>query len=123
MERLDIVILNAGIMALPPGLTKDGYELQFGTNHLGHALLLKLLLPVLEKTAHGGKGDVRVVSITTGFQNAAMVKIDFDKKKTTQDEWLMGPWVRFVFFLFPFLFLFPYHILYLSFFGKCLSGG
>ncbi|KAI8715926.1 hypothetical protein NCS52_01101600 [Fusarium sp. LHS14.1] len=50
-ERLDILMLNAGIMAVPPALTKDGYEIQFGTNHMGHAYLTKLLLPVLEKTS------------------------------------------------------------------------
>lgn len=47
--RLDILLLNAGIMAVPPGLTADGYEMHFGTNHLGHALLTKLLLPVLQR--------------------------------------------------------------------------
>lgn len=50
-ERLDILMLNAGIMAVPPALTKDGYEIQFGTNHMGHAYLTKLLLPLLTKTA------------------------------------------------------------------------
>lgn len=46
---LDILLLNAGIMAVPPGLTADGYEMHFGTNHLGHALLTKLLLPSLQR--------------------------------------------------------------------------
>ncbi|KAJ4227910.1 hypothetical protein NW759_004000 [Fusarium solani] len=50
-ERLDILMLNAGIMAVPPALTQDGYEIQFGTNHMGHAYLTRLLLPVLEKTS------------------------------------------------------------------------
>ena len=40
---IDIMILNAAIMMSPPGLTEDGVELQFGTNHLGHFLLVKLL--------------------------------------------------------------------------------
>ncbi|KAI9872796.1 MAG: hypothetical protein M1823_008080, partial [Watsoniomyces obsoletus] len=53
-SRLDILINNAGIMACPPGLTSEGYELQFGTNHLGHALLTHLLLPTLRKTAAAG---------------------------------------------------------------------
>lgn len=52
-DRLDILMLNAGIMMTPPGLTSDGYELQFGTNHVGHALLAKLLLPLLLRTAAG----------------------------------------------------------------------
>ena len=45
--RLDILMLNAGIMATPPGQTADGYEIQWATNYLGHALLAKLLLPNL----------------------------------------------------------------------------
>lgn len=50
-NRLDILMNNAGIMAQPAGLTKDGYEIQFGTNHMGHFLLTKLLLPTLQSTA------------------------------------------------------------------------
>ncbi|KAF5591748.1 short-chain dehydrogenase reductase [Fusarium pseudocircinatum] len=48
--RLDILINNAGIMMVPEGLTKDGYEIQFGTNVLGTALLTQLLLPILRST-------------------------------------------------------------------------
>ncbi|KAL2861632.1 short-chain dehydrogenase/reductase [Aspergillus pseudodeflectus] len=64
-DRLDILMLNAGIMATPPGLTKDGYELQFGTNYLGHALLAKLLVPLLEKTATLPSADVRIVTLAS----------------------------------------------------------
>jgi NAD(P)-dependent dehydrogenase (short-subunit alcohol dehydrogenase family) len=63
--RLDILMLNAGIMAAPPGLTKDGYELQFGTNYLGHALLAKLLVPLMEKTAAILGMDVRIVMVSS----------------------------------------------------------
>jgi NAD(P)-dependent dehydrogenase (short-subunit alcohol dehydrogenase family) len=50
-SRLDFLVLNAGVMACPKSLTKDGFEMQFGTNHLGHFLLANLLLPTLKKTA------------------------------------------------------------------------
>lgn len=64
-DRLDILMLNAGIMAQPPSLTTNGYELQFGTNFLGHALLTKLLLPVLEKTAAEPGADVRIITLSS----------------------------------------------------------
>ena len=46
-DRLDVLIANAGIMAVPFGRTEDGFELQFGTNHLGHFVLVGRLLPLL----------------------------------------------------------------------------
>lgn len=49
--RLDILINNAGIMMTPEGLTKDGYEIQFGTNVVGPALFTQLLLPIMRDTA------------------------------------------------------------------------
>jgi NAD(P)-dependent dehydrogenase (short-subunit alcohol dehydrogenase family) len=55
---------NAGVMALPYSRTAEGYEIQFGTNHMGHFLLTKLLLPVLED---GG----RVVNLGSVGHNAA----------------------------------------------------
>lgn len=45
VERVDVLVNNAGIMAVPHALTADGFESQIGTNHLGHFALTNLLLP------------------------------------------------------------------------------
>ena len=42
-DRLDVLLNNAGLMGLPPSLTEDGYEMHFGSNHMGPALFTKLL--------------------------------------------------------------------------------
>lgn len=47
VDSLDVLMNNAGVMALPLARTAQGFELQFGTNHLGHAALTGLLLPTL----------------------------------------------------------------------------
>lgn len=52
-------------MASPYATTKEGYETQFGTNHVGHALLTKLLLPTMLETAKQPGADVRIVSVTS----------------------------------------------------------
>ncbi|KAL5050632.1 hypothetical protein BDW71DRAFT_215878 [Aspergillus fruticulosus] len=65
-QRLDILMLNAGIMAVPPGLTANGHEVQFGTNYLGHVLLAMLLMPLLEKTATAiPRSDVRIILVSS----------------------------------------------------------
>lgn len=93
-QRLDVLLLNAGIMASDAGLTKDGYEIQFGTNHVGHALLTKLLTPVLDKTAAEPGSDVRVVVLTSAaVAMAPKAGIEFDTLKTEQVP--MGTWTRY----------------------------
>ncbi|KAK4942738.1 hypothetical protein LTR10_017498 [Elasticomyces elasticus] len=93
--RLDILMLNAGVMAIDPGLTKDGYEIQFGTNNIGHALLTKLLLPILQKTAESSdSSDVRIVSLTSQSHNYAPTGgIQFDKLKTSGES--LGAYPRY----------------------------
>ncbi|VDL97022.1 unnamed protein product [Schistocephalus solidus] len=49
--RIDLLINNAGIMACPYALTKDGFESQVGTNHLGHFLLTELLMPAIKRAS------------------------------------------------------------------------
>ncbi|KAL1902195.1 hypothetical protein Cpir12675_000095 [Ceratocystis pirilliformis] len=92
-SRLDILILNAGIMATPAGLTKNGYESQFGTNHMGHALLTKLLLPTLTKTAAEPNADVRVVSLSSAGHALSCYGINFDSLKSPGDS--MGAYPRY----------------------------
>ncbi|KAJ7630333.1 oxidoreductase [Roridomyces roridus] len=64
-DRLDVLMCNAGVMNVPPALTKDGFEVHFGINHMAHALLIKLLLPTLLHTAEAPGSDVRIVSLTS----------------------------------------------------------
>ncbi|KAI0108908.1 NAD(P)-binding protein [Nemania sp. FL0031] len=64
-KRLDILMLNAGVIRVPPMLTSQGYELHFGLNYLGHALLTRLLLPALQRTAQSDDSDVRIVVISS----------------------------------------------------------
>ena len=59
-DRLDILVNNAGLMIPPYGKTKDGFELQFGINYLGHFLLTGLLLEPLKNAA-----EARVVSLSS----------------------------------------------------------
>lgn len=81
-DRLDILILNAGVMALPPGETELGHEIQLGTNHTGHFHLTKLLLPTLLKTAEQSGADVRVVSLSSvGHNLAPAFETILDQKK------------------------------------------
>lgn len=80
--KLDILILNAGVMCTPAGLTSDGYETQFGTNHLSHALLALLLLPLLLQAP-----EPRVVVVSSDMQSQAPRDgITFSSLKTTQEE-------------------------------------
>ena len=46
-NSFDLVIANAGVMACPKGVTEDGFETQFGTNHLGHFVLVNRIAPLL----------------------------------------------------------------------------
>lgn len=95
-SRLDVLLCNAGIMGVPPELTKDGFEIQFGVNYLAHALLMKLLIPVLERTATE-HGEARIVSLSSeGFRNPPKGGIAFNTLKSTQDDLgMFAKWQRY----------------------------
>jgi len=63
-NRLNVLITNAGIMAKPEEKTADGFESQFGTNHLAHFLLFQLLKPALLRSSTPAF-QIRVVSLSS----------------------------------------------------------
>ncbi|MDP9182639.1 MAG: oxidoreductase [Actinomycetota bacterium] len=76
-EALDLLVNNAGIMAVGEGRTEDGFELQIGTNHLGHFALTGRLVPLLLKGA-----SPRVVTVSSYAHK--MGKIDFEDLMGTE---------------------------------------
>jgi NAD(P)-dependent dehydrogenase (short-subunit alcohol dehydrogenase family) len=88
-QHLDLLINNAGVMALPHRqLTRDGFELQFGTNHLGHFALAGLLLPaLLSPSLMSGAPSSRIVTVSSIAHRGATM--DF-----TNLQWERGyrPW-------------------------------
>ncbi|MEU4233161.1 oxidoreductase [Nonomuraea sp. NPDC026600] len=71
VDRVDLLVNNAGIGMVPRQLTRDGFELQFGTNHLGHFALTGLLLPLLLS-----RPGARVVTVSSDAHK--MGKLDLD---------------------------------------------
>jgi NAD(P)-dependent dehydrogenase (short-subunit alcohol dehydrogenase family) len=69
-DHIDLLINNAGVMAAPHRRTADGFELQFGTNHLGHFALTGLLLPLLDEPG------ARVVTVSSNNHKAGRMKFD-----------------------------------------------
>src|SRR5689334_8389542 len=64
---IDVLVNNAGVMAVPERRTKDGFEMQIGTNHLGHFALTNLLLPQVND---------RVVTVSSGAHRAGKINLE-----------------------------------------------
>jgi NAD(P)-dependent dehydrogenase (short-subunit alcohol dehydrogenase family) len=81
-------------MAVPPSLSDEGYEIQFATNHLGHFLLTKLLLPTLLRSAASPSADVRIVVVTSiGHHWTPTGGIAFEELSTPQAN--IHTWARY----------------------------
>jgi protochlorophyllide reductase len=80
--RLDVLLNNAGVMAPPRTLTRQGFELQFGVNHLGHFALTQRLLPLLLASA-----SPRVVQVTSGAQYFGQLDFDDLQGERRYDRW------------------------------------
>lgn len=81
-DQLDMLINNAGVMALPYQKTADGFEMQFGTNHLGHFALTGLLLAPLLNTA-----GARVVTVSSGLHRSGEMDFDDLNWEKTYNKW------------------------------------
>ena len=80
-RRFDIIIANAGVMACPPGKTQDGFETQFGTNHLGHFVLVNRIAALVQP---GG----RLVNLSSAGHRFADVDLDDPNfEHTAYNEW------------------------------------
>ena len=85
-DAFDVLINNAGVMASPLGRTVDGFETQFGTNHLGHFLLTDLLFDLLLAGT-----EPRVVTLTSAGHSRANVDLADPNFETTE----YSPWIAY----------------------------
>ena len=81
-ERIDVLVNNAGVMAIPAGRTADGFETQLGTNHLGHFALTGLVLERLLRSA-----DPRVVTVSSSLHKRGRIDFDDLQGERGYDKW------------------------------------
>lgn len=83
-KPLNVLIANAGVMACPQGTTADGFETQFGTNHLGHFVFVNKLVPLLVKGAPS-----RIVALSSSGHRFSDVSLDDPNfERTEYDPWI-----------------------------------
>ncbi|MGH9919004.1 MAG: SDR family NAD(P)-dependent oxidoreductase, partial [Nitrososphaerales archaeon] len=85
-DTVDVLINNAGVMACPFGRTVDGFETQFGTNHLGHFLLTALIAPALVRSP-----APRVVTLSS----AGHSRSDIDLADPNFEHTEYSPWIAY----------------------------
>ncbi|KAI6899553.1 hypothetical protein D0869_13417 [Hortaea werneckii] len=88
IDQLNALVCNAGVMATPEGKTKDGFETQFGTNHIGHFYLFQLLKPLLLRSATPSFPS-RVVSVSSIGHRTGGIRFS-DYNFTEKDSY--KPW-------------------------------
>ncbi len=81
-DGLDLLINNAGLMAPPRGETADGFELQLGTNHLGHFALTGHLIGAME-----GRPDARVIALSSIAHRTGKIKFDDLQSERRYSRW------------------------------------
>lgn len=79
--QVDILLNNAGIMRIPYRQTADGFEMQFGVNHLGHFALTGLLLPVIARTP-----QARVVTVSSSLHHSGHINFADLNARTNYDK-------------------------------------
>ncbi|WP_435316803.1 oxidoreductase [Haloarchaeobius sp. TZWSO28] len=82
-DELHVLCNNAGVMAIPRQETKDGFEMQFGVNHLGHFALTGHLLDTLHQT----EGETRVVTQSSGLHERGEMDFEDLHGEQSYDEW------------------------------------
>ncbi len=87
-KQLDMLILNAGVMACPLTRTAQGWESQFATNHLGHFLLTSRLVKTLENSANEKQAARVVVLSSRGHQISPVLFDDIQFDKTDYEPWV-----------------------------------
>ena len=86
-NKIDLLVLNAGVMACPLSRTKDGFEMQIGTNHIGHFYLTQLLLPRVKETAGAGS-EARIVVVSSLAHTFGKIDIeDLNYEKRGYSSW------------------------------------
>jgi NAD(P)-dependent dehydrogenase (short-subunit alcohol dehydrogenase family) len=80
---IDVLFANAGVMACPQGRTRDGFETQIGTNHIGHFVLVNKLMPLIAKS---GTGRI-VVTSSAGHRQSDVNLEDPNFERTPYDAW------------------------------------